>query len=284
MPNKKQVRQMKTTWYARPHNFEHTWAHGLETAVVNNATIYPLIMYDEGLGTPSDYEANPEHASFVEAAEPNCYPESRIDNVLMKLRFSLTKAALETDKLHMVKCAFMMIHTAFKEDLTANDELTGLDIGELLELDSEATDRQTYPLWNDVDMPDMYGSSAANLPANVPSLLATQSIEGIAWQPAVYYDALNYYTNSGKLKKVASGLKWFTLTKDRPYREFKLFVHPKNKFMNPYSFMGCLIYVPQVETFLQIPVAADTTNVNHVRVDVTTRFYEWNGQYNMKRV
>ncbi len=284
MPAKKNMRLMKQVWYARPHNFNTTWAHGLETGAVNRGTIYPLVMYDEGLGTPSDYEANPEHASFVEAGEPNCYPESRIDNVLMTLRFSLTKAALETDKLHVVKAAFMMIHTAFLEDLTANDELSGLDIGEILELQSETTDRQTFPLWNTVDMPDSFGTAAAELPANVPGLTTGQSLEAVAFVDTVYYDALNYYTNNGKLKKVSSGLKWFTLTKDRPYREFKLFIHPKNKFMNPYSFMGCLIHVPPVDSFFQVPVAGDTTNVNHIRVDMRTRFLEWNGQFNMKRV
>ncbi len=275
---------MKETWYARPHNFNNTWAMGLESAVSNNTTIYPLIMYDEGLGTPSAYEANPENAAFVEAAEPNCFPESRIDNVYMTVRFSMTKAALETDKIHMIRMAFMMIHTAFIEDKTANDELSGLDIGEILELDSETTDRQMYPLWNDVDCKDMYGTTVNALPANVPSLDTTQGIEGVAFQQGKYYDALAYYTNGGKLKKVSSGMKWFILTKDRPYREFKLFIHPKNKFMNPYSFMGCLIDLPKVDTDRQIAVAGDTTDVNHVRVDIRARFYEWNGQFNMKRV
>ncbi len=284
MANKKQVRLMKTVWFARPHSKSNVWGHGLETGVVNQTTIYPLIMYDEGLGTPSDYEANPEHASFIEAAEPNCYPESRIDNVFAKVRFSLTKAALETDKLHMVRGAFMMIHTAFKEDLEANDELSGLDISEILELDKEATDRQAYPLWNDVDMPDVGPVNFALLPTNVPSLVTDQSIEGVAFSTDTYYDALSYFTNSGKLKAVASGLKWFTLTKDRPYKEFKLFIHRKNKFMNPYSAMMCLIHFPKVDDKEQLHVVADTTNVNHVRVDMSYRYYEWNGQFNMKRV
>ncbi len=54
--------------------------------------------------------------------------------------------------------------------------------------------------------------------------------------------------------------------------------------MNPYSFMGCMIFFPQVDTNDQIPVAGDTTNVNHVRVDMRARYYEWNGEFNMKRV
>ncbi len=284
MAARKLQRLMKTVWYARPHNKSSTWAHGLESAVANQATIYPLIMYDEGLGTPSAYEANPEHASFVEAAEPNCFPESRIDNVLMSIRFSLTKAALETDKIHAVRAAFMMIHTAFKEDLIANDELSGLDISEILELQSETTDRQAYPLFNNVDMKDMYGTAAADLPTNVPGLTGGQSLEGVAFIEGIYYDAITYYTNSAKLKSVQSGLKWFTLTKDRPFREFRMFIKPSNKFMNPYSFMGVLVFVPPADNKQQIPVALDTTDLNHVRVDVRYRYLEWNGEFNMKRV
>ncbi len=155
---------------------------------------------------------------------------------------------------------------------------------QILEIDSETTDRQMFPLWNDVDMKDMFGTTIANLATNVPGLDATQSIEAVAFSPNVYYDAINYFTNSGKLKKVASGIKWFTLTKDKPIRKFKLFIHPKNKFMNPYSFMGCMIIIPGVDNVYQIPVAADTTDLNHVRIDMQARYYEWNGQFNMKRV
>ncbi len=132
-------------------------------------------------------------------------------------------------------------------------------------------------------MPDAV-ATFEDLPTNVPGLDTGQGIEGVAFQTSVYYDAINFFTNSGKLKKVQSGLKWFTLTKNRPFREFKLFIHPKNKFMNPFSFMGCLINVPPVATFEQSAVAADTTNVNHVRVDIQTRYLEWNGEFNMKRI
>ncbi len=86
-------RMVKTKIYPRPHNMVHSWGHGLESAVVNQGTIYPILMNDEGLGTPSAYESNPKNAAFVEAAEPNCFPESRVDLVISELTLALTKPA-----------------------------------------------------------------------------------------------------------------------------------------------------------------------------------------------
>ena len=44
---------MKQKWFPRPHNLQHSWVHDIESGVVNQATIYPIVIHDEGLGTPS---------------------------------------------------------------------------------------------------------------------------------------------------------------------------------------------------------------------------------------
>ncbi len=160
---------MKTKWYARPHNFNWTWGHGLETGVVNQATIIPITMYDEGLGDPATYNANPEHASFAEASMPNCYPESRVNLITCSLRMSLNKGAVETDKINAIRFAYMPIFTTF-DDISANDEVSGLDIGEILEIQRETTDRQSYPLFNAVDMEAGIFPAVSVLHTNVPGL------------------------------------------------------------------------------------------------------------------
>ncbi len=167
MPNK--TRLMRTKWYPRPHNMETNWGYGLETGVANTDTIIPITMYDEGLGAPSAYEANPEHASFVEAAEANCYPESKINLVLAQLTLSLSKGALETDKIHNVRYYYQPIFTTF-DDITALDEISTFDIGEILELQREGTDRQCYPLFNAVDMVAGVTAAVTVMPTNLPGL------------------------------------------------------------------------------------------------------------------
>ncbi len=167
MPSK--FKLMKTKWYPRPHDMQHQWTHGLETALVNQYTIYPFMMYDEGQASPSAYEANPAHASFTVAAEPGCFPDSTIDSIFAEIEFNLTKAALVTDALHAVKVCFMPIHMSFLEDGTAIDELSTDTILDILHLQTETTDRQTYPLFNAVDM-DAKTAAYNVLSNNVPGL------------------------------------------------------------------------------------------------------------------
>ncbi len=163
------TRLMRTKWYPRPHNMEIDWGFACDNAAVNDDTIIPITMYDEGLGSPTSYEANPEHASFVEASEPNCYPESTVNLVTCNLRLTLTKAALETDKMHVLRFYTQPIFMSF-DDILANDEVSGLDIGELLEMQRETTDRQQFPLYNAVDMVAGAQGTTTTLAANVPGL------------------------------------------------------------------------------------------------------------------
>ncbi len=273
----------KVVEYARPHHMSHSYMHGLETGVANQETIYPIMLQDEGLGTPSAYEAHPENAAFVEAGEPNCFTDSRVDIVLAELRFSLTKALLETDKVHTVRVGYMPIFTAFKEDLTAIDDLTGLETQDVLELQSEDTDKQAFPLYNNVKMVESFAGSGT-LAVNVDGLTTTQIIEGVTFKENQYYDMLHYLTNGNKLKTLQGGLKWIILTKDRPHRKIRIRLRRKVKAMNKFTFFGCMTTVPAAGGLHQFAVVGDTTNVNHVRVDWQVRFNEWNHDFNNKRV
>ncbi len=163
-----QTRLMKTAWYPRPHNMRHSWAYSLESGVDNFGTIYPISMYDEGLGNPSAYEANPENAAFVVSAGPNCYPESRIENIIAQFNISLAKGAI-TENVPAVRIGYMPIFMSFKEPYIAIDELSSAEVQDILELQTESTDRQGFPLYNNVDMRTKYTSSAV-LDAAVPGL------------------------------------------------------------------------------------------------------------------
>ena len=50
----------------------------------------------------------------------------------------------------------MPITTSFLEDISAKDELSTLTVGQILEMQTESTDRQAYPLWNNVNMLDVW--------------------------------------------------------------------------------------------------------------------------------
>lgn len=276
------TKMIKLRTFPRPHDEKLTWAHGLETAVVNQWTMVPLVMYDEGKGAPLAYEANPEHASFLETDEPNCFPESRVDFIVAQLVVSMTKASLETDNLHAIRYGYMSIGVAFIDDYTAINELDSAEIQDVLELTTESTDRQGHPLWNDVKMAQPFTNSAL-LPASVPGLTASQVLEGVTFAQNQYYDMLHYKTNGPKLKSVQGGLRWRTLTRQNPVHIINIKLRSAVKFMNPFAQMSILFGVPKAGSAEQIHMAGDTTNVNHVNVNLRVRYNEWNqGFYHLK--
>lgn len=280
-------RLMKTRWFPRPHDEQYSYAHGMEHTTGGSgkqAVLNLVAMNDEGLGAPSAYNANPEHASFAEADMPNCYPESLIDAMTVELLISLTKDALETDKLPAVRIATMPIFTSF-DDIIALDKTSTLDIGEILELQRESTDYQCYPLYNGNDV--MAGASgvAPTLHANVPGLTTDQTLEYVSFDKNTFYDALQYYTTRNKLKNCQGGLKWFTLTRNKPFVKIKYFIRSKVKRMNDYTQFSVMTYVPLSSSVAQQLVStADTTvDLQHVNVSLSVRFNEWNPNFNFER-
>ncbi len=111
-----------------------------------------------------------------------------------------------------------------------------------------------------------------------------QIIEGVAFNQHDYYNALHYMTISGKLKACQGGLKWHTLTKNRPIKILNFKTPSKSKRMVEKSFFGVLLFVPPVDDLHQIAIASETTNVTHVKVFAMARYNEWNPQFEMSRV
>lgn len=275
---------MKHMWFPRPHNFQHSWRHSIDSTGAKYATIYPIMFYDEGIGSPSGYNANREHALFAEAGEANCFVESRVDSAFVSMTISMTKACLETDKLSNIRFCYMPIMMAFKEDFIAIDEKSSQEVQDVLEMQTESVDRQAYPLYNGSKVIEKYVNSAL-MPANQPGLTLTQVLEYITFTTGDYYDMLQYMTNGHKLRTVQGGLKWGTLTRNRPNQTIRFRLRGKTKRMNPYTFWGILLLVPRIDTVDQIHIGADATiDMQHVDVMMTTRYNEWNQEFDFKKV
>jgi len=270
--------------YPRPHSDRYGWSHTLEAATLDyDSTIVPFVHYDEALGAPDGYQANPEHGSFAAYGGTNCYPDSRIENVEISIRIWLSKSCLVTDAIDTVRLAYMPITTTF-EDLDALDEKSSQTIGTLIEMQDEATDNQAGPLYNTVDMLETF-TDHHNMAVQNPFLTATPSLEAVAWNSQNYYNALQYFATAAKLATCTRGLKWITLTKRHPYVKLKFHVPKKNKRMVKKSFWGCLVHVPFVDTDEQMAQIGDTTaELKHVNCQLDMRYYEWNPEFDMGRV
>ncbi len=264
----------KVPEYPRPHEWVYNFAIALESAAAGNDTILPIITYDEGLGVINSYKSCPENAGFAETASDHCYPTSRINNVWTELRVSMSKVMLETDKVPAIRFATATIHTAFNEGADALDEVSTLDLNEILELQSETTDRQTYPLYNAVDLKDYKSNAGLDMPAEQLGLDTDLEIEAINFSHDDYYDCLHYYTNGEKLKAICTKLTWHTLTRQRPFKVLNFRQQENTKYMNPYAFLGVLLYCPTTVQFDQYGKASDTT------IETSTLELSWHARYN----
>lgn len=272
---------MKNTWYPRVHYNDLHWASSIDSS--NTSTIIPIAMYDEGKGTPSGESTHPSNSSFAVTDEPNCYPESRVNDILVELEVSLTNAALETDKVTGVKYQVMPIFTSFQDELDKTDEKSALATKSVLELQYETTDNQTYPLWSGTKVTEKY-SGSFTYPAAVPGLTTNQIGETIAWNETQYYDMLHYYTNGGVLRKMQGGLSYHTLTRQRPVKKHRFRINSKTKRMNLGTFFGIMVGTHKAGTDKQIPIATEVSAVNHLHFSLRFRFNEWNEGFDMDKV
>ncbi len=273
-------RLVKEKQYPQPHDLKCGITLGCDNTSTKYCTMIPAIMHDEAM-LASGKNTHPEHASFAETDAANCCAESKVFRISCTMRVSLTVAAIATDAVQALRFAFMSIHGAF-EDFDANDELTGVTVGNVLELTSESTDRQTYPLYDDTKISEKFTGSATQ-DADAPGLTATQVIENVAFDPGLYYDAINYYTISDKLKKVQDGLRWITLTQNNPTKLIKFNIKSNVKSLNPYTLLAHMIYFPKAGTYYQIPVASEVTNISQIAVDYRCRYLEWNDNMQHQR-
>jgi hypothetical protein len=274
----------KVPLYSRPHAWDVAWTLSLRSGTGKYSTMIPNHFYDEGLGSPSNYNANRDHASFAVAAEPNMYPESKVRNQKDYLRIGMTKTALHSDNIDMMRVGVMVISTAFKEPVDAEDVVTATQVKDVLELQYETTHKQLYPLYNGTDVPNKWTDSA-HLPANVPGLTGDTGLEYVDFVIDTYYNMLHYASNRQMMMSISSGLKWYTLTRDKPFRNIPIHNKSRSKAMNEYSGEITLVTLPQAGTKHQYPVITDTTaDAAHLDCQFFSRKDEWNPFFDMERV
>ncbi len=273
------------------HEFHLSFENYLRDSLITRlSTIVPIIMNDDALGDPMDFKAHPEHASWAEVPDPNCYPDSEVKSMKVTMDVIVPKAlAAITSSL---KIQYGLISCAFPEDLDALDEKSGLSMKEVLELQKETTDRQCYPLWSAVDM-----LSGSTLSAKIPGLTASQVIEGVNFSPEILSDQLRYGRIKGLIKKCMPIGFRTKFVRGRTVAGYSAritfnFVPSNAKFINPYTFLGLLIHVPQTETANQLEgqhdqpilegdVTADTQKIIFM---IHVQYNERNPEFHMGKV
>lgn len=248
-----------------------------------DATIFTLFRSSEVVTGVEAIEVNPTNGNFSEDSGPLVAMNSIIPKLTINMKVTMTKSATETDKLRAVKFKWMPIYSAFLDSLEAEDTKTAVQIEDILELQHDTTNKDTYPLFSttklsigpqpmsDINSTEVFGDYG---------LTTNSTLESVAFDEELLWDSLKYYTNAAKLRKQIGKVHAVTITRDRPYEYFSNnFTYPAVKRANPYTFCGILMWVPQVGSIGQFQTAGETSAVDHLYVNMSVRFSEWNADH-----
>ncbi len=262
-----------------PHNLKVKFSLGMET---KNETYVPLILNDEGLVNPDAVNVNPKHASFAESDNPYCYHGSIIPKMNITIKARLSKAGVETDKVQELEFYWMPVYTSFLNRLEAQDSKSAAQVEDILELQHETVGKSVYPIWSGTKLTGHAGDIKihATPTTALMGLSTTDALESIAFSDNLFYDALQYYTNSSMLKKVIGRMHRVRVRQDKMYvYHSNNFTNSMVKRINDYTFCGILFDLPLGTDSRQLIEAGDTTDINHLHLSVFTRYEEWNNDF-----
>ncbi len=270
--------------YPLPHNFTYRFSLGAENGN-RESTIATLIRSSEVATGVDAVEVNPRNAAFAEDTGPLIHMGSIVPRMTLSMRMTLSKAAIETDAVRKLKVNWMPLYISFENSLTAKDDKTAVEIEDILELQHDTTNKDTYPLFATTKLTGMGGAQPlSTVPAAEAladyGLTTTSVLEQVAFDKELFWDASQYYTNAAMLRKVTGRMHSVTLYRDREYKYFsRNFTYPSVKRGNPYTFCGILFHLPQAGTAEQNLIVTETTDIDHVHISLACRFNEWNPEF-----
>ncbi len=272
--------------YPLPHDFSYKGVFDILDPA-KRATYVTLFRGTETSLAPDGIEVNPRHDDFAEDPGPTCIFDSIIPKVSFTMRASLSQAMTTDFEFAKVIFKMMPVYIAFEDSLTAKNinSPAESEIEDILHLSHTVTSHRTQPLFvtkltdDGVDHPLSVVTAADS--ATTWGLTTNAKLENVAFSPAVYYDALSYYTNAGMLRRVTGPVKTWTLTRDKSmvYHSDN-FTNPSVKRINPYTFCAALIWT-------EIPGAhapGNSGDYNGTDLDLVwwqadIRFDEWNAEF-----
>lgn len=280
------------------HQYEGSFGLGMD-ADTQNTTYIPLFYSDEGLTNPEDVHVSPQSATMATSTGGGTYFGSVINKIRVRIMLSIpptadsyrtregNQATLETsagtftavsaslassgvfDKL-VYKT--MLVHGAF-EDFDTVDEQSGVTVASSLGLVSATT--YTHPAY---DNTAVFNSTGTMTHAE---LTATGILENIIFNEDTFEDVIQESGVAGLVKKLTSGgLRTHVLLKQFASYRMNWFNVPSNvKRQNRNTFCGLMFHLPGAGGHEQFYLPAETTNVEHLRVQYDVRFNEYNDMF-----
>ncbi len=272
----KGYRQME---YPLPHEFEYKFGLNIEDET-KNTVVLPILRADESCLDAETINVNPTHLGFVEETGAACQMGSIVPKISMTINAFFTKLAFTTHAIRQLVFQWAPIYTAFEESLTAEDTKTGIEIEDIVELDHQTGDKEVLPLFvADVKVGANHPLSTINKVETLSTVGLTTSalLESVAFSEDDYFDCKSYYTNGSMLNKVMPRLNTARVTYERNFHyHSNNFTNPTVKRMNPYTFCGLMVHLPQCSSTLQPILCGDITEHEAMYFHVKIKYDEWN--------
>ncbi len=178
----------------------------------------------------------------------------------------------------------MPLYFNFLDTYEAIDVKTDVEVQDILEFLTNTGNKYGYPIYSGTDLFGTPGNYPLSTVAETETfamlgLTTDAKLEEVIFDPELYDDAKQYYTNQSMLRKVTGREHRVHLTHDRAYmyRSFN-YTSPTVKRANEYMSCWILIWLDARNTKHQFP-NTNATDIAHVDFQVEVRYDEWNPHF-----
>lgn len=263
-------------------------------SATKESSTFTFIKTSKASADPTTIEVNPRNTNFaVDAGAVICY-DSMVAKMTQVTRIMMDNHALQNDQTPAISVYKIPYILAWEDNYTPADEgVTTLTIAQILNLTTDATNEDVTPTFNGVNLPVSNNhplSTVVDADETFAewNLSVDATMEGIAWSDNIndLYEALQHYTNAGKLKGAIGNIKKYTVTRNRPYviEVSTKFVPRKVSFGIPYLFYGEAWIMPAAGSVNQLNDTGDVTTGTHLRITKVIKYAEWNPDFNQRRM
>ncbi len=265
-----------------PHDALWLWSLSADVAT-KDATIATILRTSEDVNAAEGINVNPSHGSFAEEQGTLIHQGSIVPKIMISLHAHLTQTAEETDNVRMLRFHWMPIYSSFIEPLLAADSRTNTDCETLLMLEHDTTNKDVFPdygtkLTGNVGQYPMSTVNDTEVFGD-PGLTTNTSMEAVAFNQTLFYNALNHFSNQGMLRSMIGKIHTGYVSRDKAYTYYSNnFTHPRVKRGNPFTYCGILFWVP-ITDFRQFGRAADRSTTDHIDFGLNVQYDEWNPDF-----
>lgn len=282
MTFKKPPRGYRMMEHPLPHNFFYAFDLDFMDAT-KDATILPLFRTDTTAIAADQIICNPTNAGFAEDTGPTILNGSIIPKVMVSAKFNLSQATIADNEFGSVVVNVMPLYMAFLDTYEAkNAGPPSTEVEAIIEMQAISTGKKGVPLYSGIDL------TAGTLPMSTITngdvfgdwkLSVDTKLESVAFTQNDYYDALQYFSIAGMIRKVSGRKRSFVLSRDRTAHMFSdNFTSPSVKRGNHYTFCGLLVWVNIPGTAGSYGAAGDWNgaDLDIIHGNVQVRYDEWN--------